>query len=61
MDRSQILFAVHALVGVGLLALGGLKIAGGAVASGLVNVVLAAAIVGVGYYIAVENEGSIAG
>jgi hypothetical protein len=61
MDRTRLVFAVHALVAAGLLPHGGLKIAGGAVVSGLLNVVLAGAVVAVGYYVAVENEGSPTG
>jgi len=61
MDRTRLVFAVHALVAAGLLALGGFKIAGGAVVSGLLNVVMAGAVVAVGYYVGVKNEGSPVG
>jgi len=59
MDRSGILLAAHVLVAAGLAAVGALEIAGGALLGGGINFVVAAVVVGVGYYLA-KNERSAA-
>lgn len=51
MDRSQILLVAHAFVALALAAVGALEVAGGAPIGGGVNFVLAAVVLGVGYYL----------
>lgn len=51
MDKQQLVFGAHGVIGLGLLAFGAYRVSAGNVVPGALNVAMAVVVVGVGYYI----------
>ncbi|WP_251329551.1 hypothetical protein [Haloplanus pelagicus] len=52
MEKDTLVFGTHGVVALGLIAFGAYRVSGGAVVPGALNVVMAAAVVVVGRYVA---------
>ncbi len=55
MDRSQLILAVHALIALVLVGVGAVRVSAGNVGGGVLSVVMATLVVGLGYVVARQH------